>query len=877
MNLFRRHRDDPETAPPLPEQEAPARTDGALAILHTHKHLALTEDSLWAFYRLGGVDWPMRDQASRSLIVTAQTHRWADLIGKRIWLRGTSSPFPHRRFARGLYERYPAPLVPDDPEAMTFPDMVDAAQLYILGNQARRQVSVLGVRVLTGEGKIPVADRLADLLSTGALANDKDGVLDRMRQEMRDITEIMARPGFEASPLRGSDLRWLTHASLGMGAPVPADLIGATSGDENTTEAEELEAFTSPVVATKRPYGLTTRVRTLRGNTVYDAHVAVLHAERIEDRDADEPDLMPFLSWTQTLDQAVEYVAIMDVIDGRSLTGAAELIRRRARNISEHHIEHGDTPPAQVLRGIDRAALVEDEVTNAPAHQAARVRGVIMLAVTGPDEETVCRDAARLTSQAASDQGITLTHDFGQYANYRAFTPGEPALLTGHITQMPTEFLAAGVPNATSQAGDVTGFLVGRMAASADVLVMDLHGGTRANKSNMMLIGADPGAGKSNLAGGLAAFSAFAGIRTVGFDPSGPWARLTELPHLRSDARHLSLTGGHKGVLVPHLLVPEPLREDYLTPEDYRAALHEAAAERMELCIDAFRDLLPLGMVANDHAGIVQRTIEDAVTKVGGGYGTNPWAVVDRLANHGGDVGRGIAEALYARSQLKDGALIFPDTERDMDDDKLTALLDSATLTIITMEGLMLPPADQPNRAHWTRAQLASVPILNLGARLAMRVVYADKRPKTVMLDELGISTGGAGSFSTFAVRSSFDSRKWNAAVGLVFQNPATLMALDPQISNLAGAAFIGRMKDESTAHAALPLLRLPDDSGYHKAVQALETGEFLVRDWAGRVRKARVDMDWWDPRLIEALDTNPDKDREDTEDVYSLVMAGAQ
>lgn len=853
----------------LPEQETSERDDETLAITHAHKHLALTDGALWAFFRLGGLDWPMRDQSARASIYTAQTHRWAELTGKRLWIRGTSSPFPHRRFARGLYDRYTSPLVPDDPDAISYEDMVDAAQLYVLGNQARRQVTVVGVRVTTDP---PPADRLADLLSTGRIEKDKDGTLDRLRQELRDVTEVMSRTGLEAAPLRGSDLRWLTHACLGMGAPVPAGLLGG--GDD--VEPADVPGFTAPIVATKRPYGRTTRLRTLRGSTLYEGHVAVLHVESMQDRDLDNQALMPFLSWTQTLEMPVEYCAIFDVVDGRSLVGSAELTRRRAKNIADHHTEHGDMPPAAVMRGIERAATVEDEVTNAPAHAAARVRGVVMLALTGPDEESVCRDADRLTSLAASEQGMALVHDFGQYPAYRSFTPGEPALLTGHVVQWPTSFLAAGVPNATSEAGDVTGFLVGKMAGSADMLVLDPHGGTRTNKSNMILFGAEPGAGKSNLAGGIAAFTAFSGIRTVGFDPSGPWSRLTQVPYLRKDARHLSLTGGYKGVLVPHLLVPEPLREDYDSRDDYRAALQEAAAERMELCIDAFRDLLPLGMVAGDRTGIIQRTIEEAVTGVGGEYGTNPWEVVDRLSRMG-EVGDGIAQALYARSQLKDGALVFPDTEKDLNDNALNRMLNSATLTIITMEGLTLPPANQPDRAHWTRAQLASVPILNLGARLAMRVVYADKRPKAVLLDELGISTGGAGSFSSFAVRSSFDSRKWNAMVGLIFQNPATLMALDPQISNLAGAAFIGRMSDETTARSALPLLRLDDESGYHEAIQALQTGEFLVRDWQNRVRKTRVDMDWWDPALIAALDTNPDKDREVADDVHSLVMAGAQ
>ena len=75
-----------------------------------------------------------------------------------------------------------------------------------------------------------------------------------------------------------------------------------------------------------------------------------------------------------------------------------------------------------------------------------------------------------------------LTHDYGQYDYYRAFIPGEPCPLSGHITQMPAYFLASGVPNATSSAGDPTGFLMGNIAGSHDVFLFDTHGGARRNR-----------------------------------------------------------------------------------------------------------------------------------------------------------------------------------------------------------------------------------------------------------------------------------------------------------------------------------------------------------------------------------------------------------
>ena len=116
-------------------------------------------------------------------------------------------------------------------------------------------------------------------------------------------------------------------------------------------------------------------------------------------------------------------------------------------------------------------------------------------------------------------------------------------------------------------------------------------------------------------------------------------------------------------------------------------------------------------------------------------------------------------------------------------------------------------------------------------------------------------------------VRSGLD-------VGLVFQNPEMLLNLSGEISNLIGAAWIGRM-EEAAALAALPFLRLDPGHGYEQAIATLETGEFLVRDWRGRVRKVRVDNSWWHPDLLDALNTNPHGTGRVAE-VDDLIVAGA-
>jgi hypothetical protein len=262
-------------------------------------------------------------------------------------------------------------------------------------------------------------------------------------------------------------------------------------------------------------------------------------------------------------------------------------------------------------------------------------------------------------------------------------------------------------------------------------------------------------------------------------------------------------------------------------------------------------------MIANDTGGRIAAGLDRAVNLVGGDYGADPWEVVARLKESNDENVRYAAEALEDAAQMKHGSLMFPPRNRDVDDAAVERTLNSATLTIITMKGLTLPPKDNPNRAEWDRNQRAALPLLKLGARLANRVMYADKAPKMIAHDEAGISTAGGNSMGSHITRAGFDSRKWNALVAVASQNPSTLADLNREFENLVGAAFIGRM-DRKAAVGALPLLRLEGDQGHEWTISDLEQGEFLVRDWLGRVRKVAVDRGWWDHDLLAALDTNP-------------------
>lgn len=865
MKFFRRAEPESVDVPDVSAEPQGSRTPvrTPLAARAGHRHLLATSNGLWAYYLMGPTSWQNRSVGERSAMLADATQRWSDLAGHRVWLRGTSNPFPHEMWAKRLDRATRSRRPSDDPIAeAAWVARLRATQLEMVALGARRSATVLGVRLSTDV--YTDAATLAQLFATTPLPDSKSR-LEELRCKLAKITTTVAERGFAARPLSAQHLGWLIHASAGMGAPVPTALL---DGDRDGWEPSDMAGFTAPVYATAASYAPTTVVRSMRGSTQFTRHVAVLHADRIDPRDPLDPGLMPWLAHPQSLDDAVDFCAVFDVLEGHDLKDQAQLDRRRAKNLARHYNEHDQDAPAEIERGFAGARRTEDEITNGTKEIAARVRGVVMYAVTGDTEGQALDRAGALTRTTARDGKVTLTHDYGQYPNYRSFIPGEPAVLSGHITQMPCYALAAAVPNASTSAGDGRGFFVGPIAGGHDIFLLDAHGGPKKNTSGMALFTGNQGAGKSALAGALAEFEASCGRQVILNDPSGPMAKLVALPHLAKLARHIELASADPGVLNCYMLVPEPRQSDYSTLDKWRLAVAEADAERRELMIDCALMLMPVRMVAADaHGGMIPGTIEDAVTAVGGAYGTNPWAVVAKLETMG-DLGRLIASRLRTAATMKSGRLIFPLHEAQ----EIPNSMWDSHLTVITMKGMSLPPKGLA-REHWDRQQLMSLPVLHLSARLATRAMYADTSPKTIVVDEGGIITGGQSSFAPFMVRASFDSRKNNAFVCLLAQNANTLMELDPQIGNLAGMAVIGRMQDEASARAALPLLRLPEDSGYHQLLTGLRTGDFVIRDWAGTVRTVGVDRAHYTPDLLWALETNPgvtnpDEDTSDDEEV---------
>lgn len=839
---------------------APMRpTQAPLSASAVYRHLLIADDGLWAWFKLADVDWLFCSLSHRDEVRHSATARYAELIGHRVHLRVTSQPLPVWAWARGLDQASPNRLA-DVEGAESWADFLVSSQEALAGDDVEEPAVFLGVRV-TDEA-VKAAD-LGQLLGRNVASKG----LEPHRKTLRAITRAVAADAFNAEPLTSLGVAWLMTSSVALGAPVSQDVLRLTA---EALDAHALAAITAPVQVAAAPWSNTVEVVANRDGRRYQHHVSVLTCRVAAERDTDDPRAYPWMAFAQQLGFGVEFSAILDVYDGHAMRASAEFARRRAGHLADGYAEHDEAPPRHVERAAEDAARIEDEVTAGSREIGCRLAGTVRAGVWGATPDEVADRAGEFIREYARELGDEWVQTFGQHAISREFIPGEgPSDDDGFYTVMPAYYLAAAVPNATARLGDYAGPYLGRAVGfGRSPFCLDPQWGPKNNMSGLCPILGDVGSGKSTAGGAIIEADVRRGHQAIMFDPSGR-ILLHTLPHLAPYARIIELANMGDGVLNPGTMVPEPRRADYGAQAEYLGAAREAAAERIDLMVDSLIGLLPAGMLRAQYG--VTTAIEQAAGIVGGWYGTSPWAVVEQLAEQGG-IAAEAATALRTAAELKGGSLIFPrrgapSAEPDTDF--------GATLTAITMRGLAVPPKGS-SPEHWTRAQRASVPVIHLASRLAMRGMYADKSPKSILSDEAGISAAGSHSFADTLTRAALESRKQNTWLGVLGQNPTHFTTISSEVENLTGMVMVGRMRDRAAAESALDLLHIERGYGYEKTLLALSTGQFLIRDWKGRHGVRQIDLDHR-PQVLAALNTTPDQSPA-TEgiDTLQLVQGGA-
>ena len=809
-----------------------------LALRNVEGNLCFTNHEAWAWFVLPTQPWSFRSDMQREQLMYGTGDALAWLAGQRVHLRVTTRPYPADEWAQGLDERTPAPLKPR--EGGSWADHLVAAQHHLRHQTMAEKQVFLGVRV----GFRSPSHRVI-----GAMWRRPGNIEHaRLLSSVERATETVALPGMEGRPATAAEVEWLLRRSVALGLPSPAELSPTPS---EAWDPDDLHSLTAEADYTCPPFGRTIQVTGQVGTSLVQRHVAVMSVGRLEEIEAPDAAHEPWLSHTDRLPFPVEWSAQFDVLSGIEARKAVQRKLLVVRDMQRHYREHDLDEPLALDRQAGQAREVEDQMTRGVEVAAARVHGWFRLAVSGASEEE-CLERVRKVKSSYRGRRVSIEHPRGQYGLLREFIPGEPVSTSAHRRRLPVLYVSAGVPAASSQLGDRRGPYVGFTAgASRRAVMFDTHYATEEKEtSGLVPVVGGLGAGKSVLLGQITYEAVRRGIPSVVLDPSGPLARLTEIPEFRGHGEHIDLTTAASGTLNPFAVVARAHRASYDSDEAFAEAEVLAAQDRKLLAMDVVKMLLPPALDKIPDTSLV---ISDAVRATKGDADASLWDVVSHLDALDSPHGRVVANYLRDMSELPLARLLFPRTDRPQDHL-------GATLTVLTMPGLVLPPQSVP-RDHWSTSEQLAVPLLHLASWYATRAVYGRtmQARKLVALDEthfLGEWSAGRALFT----RLGRDSRKWNTCVLAASQNPSDVLGMD--VANFMSAAFVGRIEDEDSARDGLRMLRVPTGVGYERALAGLSAGrgsvgfrEFVMRDVDGHVDKIRVDLTA-NPGLLEALNT---------------------
>jgi hypothetical protein len=782
--------------------------------------------------------WAFRSDSQREQLLYGAGDALAWLAGHRLHLRVTTSPYPAAEWARRLDQRTPAPLEPV--AGGSWGEHLVSMQEHLRQQTMAEKKVFLGVRLTS---RAPSHRLVAAIWRHPGNVEHA-----RLLSHVEQVTATVGLPGLDGRPATSKEMEWLLRRSLGVGLPAPALLSPTDSG---SWDVDDLHSFTDEVDHSVPALGRTVQVAGRNSGSAVERHVAVMSVGRLEEIEAPDPGHDPWLAHTDRLPFPVEWSARFDVLSGGEARQAIQRKLLVVRDMQRHYREHELDEPLALDRQARQARQVEDQMSRGVEVAAARVHGWFRLAVSARTEDE-CLDRVRRVKASYRGRRVSIEHPKGQYRLLREFIPGEPVATAAYRRRLPVLYVAAGVPMASSQVGDRRGPYVGYTAGSARRAVMfDTHYATEQKEtSGLVPVVGGLGAGKSVLLGQITYEAVRRGIPSVVLDPSGPLARLTELPELRGVAEHLDLTTAASGTLNPFAVVVRPVRSTFATEEAFVEAEVLAAQDRKLLALDVVRMLLPPSLDAIPATSLV---VSDAVRATRGNPTASLWDVVEHLERLSDPHGRVVANYLRDMAELPLSRLLFPSVGQMQD------RLD-ATLTVLTMPGLVLPPRSVA-RDHWSTSEQLAVPLLHLASWYATRAVYGRSMQsrKLVALDEthfLGEWSAGRALFT----RLGRDSRKWNTCVLAASQNPSDVLGMD--VANFMSAAFVGRLEDEDAARDGLRMLRVPTGVGYERALAGLSAGrgaagfrEFVMRDVDGNVDKIRVDLNA-NPSLLEALNT---------------------
>ncbi|MQA08034.1 MAG: ATPase [Pseudonocardiaceae bacterium] len=851
----------------LPGEQAIPSYTPSIAARSIDGHLLRTGHEVYAWYRLSSQRWSFRSDSQRRDLIAAIAGQYAELQGRWMHLRVTTRPYPIRMWAEAHVHNAVGRL-PDSPGALSFDDYLVGEQQQLLGRSMAEKEVYLGVQVQTRRVMDRAVERAAPMLRK-IFPDAVDAELTALDSEVEYLDQVVGGAGLEGRPATAEEMSWLMHRSCSLGLPAPRNLPAVPGA---AWEPEDLASFTDAADMHAEPYAPTVTVRGRTGsNAGVSRNLAVLTVGQMHGLQIPEVD-DPWVQHADRLPGSVEWSARIYVRRPEEVQGELQRQMNKVRSQVKHYTdEHELEPPQSLARQASRVLEIDDEMTTGFTALATRVRSWWRLAVSGPTE----RDALKLAQQLLDlyKPKVAIEHPEAQYALAREFIPGEPLASGAYLRRGSVVWAAASVPTATAEVGDRRGVLLGetctatrRPVAWDPWMAQEIRDG-----SGLTAMVAGLGGGKSFLGGGILYKALRAGAYWTVLDPSGPLARLCDLPELRPYARPINLLNAEPGILNPYRVVPEPRLEHFMDEDDpERAWRREKAlvgATRRRLVLDVLTGVLPYEVARLPQTRIV---LLRAVRAVGGRADADPGQVFEALRRDASEHHEhAVVVADFLDEMRERMSLLIPERGADpyseSRDDRLT---------VLTMAGLTLPK-DGVGREHWTDAEALGVEMLNLAAWLTQRSVYEKPKDlrKGVWIDEAfflsEVPTG-----RVLMNRFARDSRKWNVRVLLSSQLPADFLKIQGFVS-LLDSVFVGRLDDEDAQADALRLLKVPVGVGYEQVVASLgrrpgaqrgpverdrEPRQFIFADGAGGVERIRADFSGEHlEHLRTVLDTTPD------------------
>lgn len=842
-----------------------------IALRSIDGHLTRTGSQVMAWYRLAAQAWSFRSDAQREVLIRQIAAQLGELQGRWLHLRVTTRPYPVHMWAEA-FDNNALGRLPDVPGALGWDGFLEGEQRHLMGLSMSDKEVFLGIEV-SGRSMVDRwMDKASPVLGRVAPAAVR-AELTALASEVGHIDSLVAGAGLDAVPATADDIAWLLQRSCALGLPAPRALAGVPSGVTNW-DTEDLASFTDAVEMHQEPYAPTVRVVGRLRSRKVERDVAVLTVGLMDGLRIPEFD-DPWMQHSDRLPFPVEWSARIYVRRPEEVAGELQRQMGKVRSQIRHYThDHDLDPPMSLARQADRVLAVEDELSTGLTQLNTRLYGWWRIAVSGKDEAEAVSRAQQVLDVYRPK--VQIEHPEAQYRYAREFIPGEPLASTAYRRRGSVMWAAAAVPAATASVGDRRGIMLGETCtATRRPVAWDPWLAQEVRRaSGLTAIVGGLGSGKSFLTGTIVYKTLRMGARWTVLDPSGPLARLAELPEFAPFSRHINLLRADPGILNPYRVVAEPRVEHFADDDDperaWRRERSLAAATRRRLVLDVLTGLLPYDVARLPHTRIV---LLRAVREVGGSADRHPGMVIDALRRHardGEDHSGVVADFLEERRELPQAALLFPDTSRD---DPWHADRDYR-LTVLTMQGMTLPRPGSP-REEWTDAEALAVELLNLASWLTQRTIYdADRNlRKGVALDETHflsqVPTG-----KVLIDRLARDSRKFNVRALFASQLAGDLLRVSG-FASLVNAVFVGRTDDAEAQAEALRLLRVPTGVGYEAMLGTLSPRprhddrpddtprQFIFADGHGGVEKIRIDLEA--PHLEhvrEALDTNPDASR---------------